>query len=235
MADDPAALLSQFSATGKFSSNPSLLDGGGVLAAHGAAAASTSVGAGQTATLSVVFAWHFPDRNYKSNRDHSLHGQILGNFYANLWPDSAAVAAELATEARLASVVADINAHHDSIASLDNPMPVWLKDQLLNQWSHFHMLMWYRDGRMREYEAWSCDDVDSVHNDYQRHLIYLWAFPEFEQQKVRAWGSWAQDASGARQFLSQQRGSTASLAVVVCALLRPLFVMISSMCATICR
>jgi hypothetical protein len=29
------------------------------------------------------------------------------------------------------------------------------------------MFMWYADGRMREYEAWSCDDVDSVHNDYQ--------------------------------------------------------------------
>jgi hypothetical protein len=29
------------------------------------------------------------------------------------------------------------------------------------------MFMWLADGRMREYEAWSCDDVDSVHNDYQ--------------------------------------------------------------------
>ncbi len=29
----------------------------------------------------------------------------------------------------------------------------------------------YKDGRLREYEAWSCDDVDSVHNDYQRHLL----------------------------------------------------------------
>eukprot|EP01051_Picozoa_sp_SAG22_P001826 SAG22_NODE_75_length_22256_cov_45.062960_13_plen_232_part_00 len=46
---------------------------------------------------------------------------------------------------------------------------------------------------MREYEAWSCDDVDSVHNDYQRHLLYLWMFPEFEEQKVEGWGSWAQD------------------------------------------
>ena len=42
---------------------------------------------------------------------------------------------------------------------------------LLNQWSHYHMLMWLKDGRMREYEAWSCDDMDSVHNDYQRHLL----------------------------------------------------------------
>jgi hypothetical protein len=48
---------------------------------------------------------------------------------------------------------------------------------------------------MREYEAWSCDDVDSVHNDFQRHLLYQWMFPAFERQKVEAWGSWAQSSS----------------------------------------
>ena len=30
--------------------------------------------------------------------------------------------------------------------------------------------------------------------DYQRHLLYIWLFPEFEVQKMEAWGSWAQDA-----------------------------------------
>ena len=30
--------------------------------------------------------------------------------------------------------------------------------------------------------------------DYQRHLLYIWLFPEFETQKMEAWGSWAQDA-----------------------------------------
>ena len=91
--------------------------------------------AGGSATLSLVFAWHFPDRDFSH--------QILGNMYSTFWPDSSAVAAELATEAKLASVVADINSHHYAIASPENPTPVWLKDQLLNQWSHFHMLMWY--------------------------------------------------------------------------------------------
>ena len=43
------------------------------------------------------------------------------------------------------------------------------------------------------YEAWSCDDVDSVHNDYQRHLLYLWAYPEFELNKMKAWSTFAQD------------------------------------------
>ena len=58
------------------------------------------------------------------------------------------------------------------------------------------MLMWYKDGRLREYEAWSCDDVDSVHNYYQRHLLYLWAYPEFELDKFAAWSSFAQRPDG---------------------------------------
>jgi len=58
------------------------------------------------------------------------------------------------------------------------------------------MLMWFKDGRLREYEAWSCMDVDSVHNDYQRHLLYLWGFPDFELQKMDAWSSWAQRVDG---------------------------------------
>ncbi len=33
--------------------------------------------------------------------------------------------------------------------------------------------------------------MDSVHNDHQRHLPYLWAFPETERQKMHAWGSLA--------------------------------------------
>jgi len=73
------------------------------------------------------------------------------------------------------------------------------------------------DGRMREYEAYDCPgeekrrlhtrapfharrsvlcaDVDSIHNDYQRHLPYVWLFPEFETQKLREWAT-GQQANG---------------------------------------
>ena len=97
----------------------------------------------------------------KSERSHSS----WQNYYQNLWTDSEHVASEvnttackrlflaglrfhtgdavvlqLATEARLASVVTDINSHHQAVAHVDNPSPVWMKDMLLNQFSHFHML-----------------------------------------------------------------------------------------------
>jgi len=38
--------------------------------------------------------------------------------------------------------------------------------------------------------------VDSVHNDYQRHLLYLWAYPEFELNKMAAWSTFAQRPDG---------------------------------------
>ena len=185
--DDPAVLWSSFIKNGTQAS-----DGAGAafpkVAAHGAVSVTSSVPAGGNATLSIIFAWHFPNRDFTHT--------VLGNMYTELWPSSGAVAAELGTEAKLKDVITDINTHHQVIAHRDNPTPVWLKDMLINQWSHFHMLMWYKDGRMREYEAWSCDDVDSVHNDYQRHLLYLWAYPEFEYNKMDAWSSFAQDADG---------------------------------------
>jgi non-lysosomal glucosylceramidase len=123
-------------------------------------------------------------------------GHVFGNWYNHIFADSAAVAQSMAKPGKLAAVVKDINTHHHVIAHPNNPTPDWMKDMLVNQFSHFHMFMWFADGRMREYEAWSCDDVDSVHNDYQRHLPYLWVFPEFEEQKLRAWGGWAQASDG---------------------------------------
>ena len=59
----------------------------------------------------------------------------------------------------------------------------------INEMSHFRGMIWTGDGRMREYEANDCPDLDSIHNDYQRHLPYLWMFPEFERQKLVKWGS----------------------------------------------
>jgi non-lysosomal glucosylceramidase len=56
--------------------------------------------------------------------------------------------------------------------------------------------MFFRDGRGRQWEALDCPDIDSVHNDYQRHLLYLWLMPQFEVSKMRAWSTVGQDPDG---------------------------------------
>ena len=196
-ADDPAAILAAFAAGGGGSfapDAPGLAAGGAdftrVQAAHGAAASAGVVAPGGTATFTVVFAWSFPYRSWNGGPTS------LGNGYSAIYTDSAMAAAHLATPAQLQATAAAINAHHEAVASAASPAPEWLKDFLVNSFSHAHMLMWFADGRMRQYEAYSCDDVDSVHNDYQRHNMYLWNFPVFEASKLSAWSTFAQAADG---------------------------------------
>ena len=142
---DVAALYARFAATGSVgngnggaaaSSSPTAAAAATAatplpaVGAQGAVGLSTTVAARTNATLSIVFAWHFADRDYD--------GDLVGNRYAHLFADAAAVAASLGSEGALAAVVGRINAHHATVASLESPYPVWLKDMLLNQWSHLH-------------------------------------------------------------------------------------------------
>ena len=149
VGNDPAALFADFAANGGFSGPQSFV---GTAAAHGAAAVSVALAPGESVALTIVFAWYFPDR------DHM--GESIGNFYANLWPSSAAVAAELATEAAQLRVVQALNAHHAVFAA--SSLPAWIADNAINHMSHFRGFIWTRDGRMREFEANDCPDVDST-------------------------------------------------------------------------
>ena len=159
----------------------------GAAVGHGAASVSLTVPPRSNATLSIVFAWSFP------HRDHA--GEDIGQFYSTLFGDSAATAASLAAPGALEAVAADLAAHHGVFAGAGSSLPDWLADFLVNGVSHFRGMIWSRDGRMREFEAFDCMDLDSIHNDYQRHLPYLWLTPQFEAQKLRKWAS-GQDATG---------------------------------------
>ena len=187
-----------------------------VTAAHGAVAVTAELQPGAHAAVSLVLAWSFPDRmhcgQHPCNCEHPDNGccgapdpatlivceELLGNFYANLFDSSADAAASLAAgDARpLAAVVASLNAHHAVFSSEESSLPEWLQDAAVNQASHARTLMLFRDGRARQWEALDCPDIDSVHNDFQRHLIYLWLMPQFEVSKMRAWGSFGQASDG---------------------------------------
>ena len=45
-----------------------------------------------------------------------------------------------------------------------------LKDYLVNGMSHIRSAFYTTDGTWRQWEAYDCDDIDSLHNDYQRHI-----------------------------------------------------------------
>ena len=96
-SNDPAELYGLFARQGHFNNtvlgsggngNGVALNSSGSVKAHGASSVSTTVPAGGRRVLSIVFAWHFPDRDWE--------GIIMGNRYTDLWEDSHAVAAHLA-------------------------------------------------------------------------------------------------------------------------------------------
>ena len=70
-ANDPAMLYKTFAEHGSFPTG-SLVQNGD--AAHGAVSVSTELEAGAKTTLSLVFSWHFPDRDFSHI--------ILGNMCA---------------------------------------------------------------------------------------------------------------------------------------------------------
>jgi non-lysosomal glucosylceramidase len=146
---------------------------------HGMVTVSGSLPPGATGSLSVVFAWYYP------NRDHM--GVDIGNYYATLYRDSVDVAGALTSAGALPAAVGDIAGLHGMLTA--SSLPAWLADHAVNSMSHMRTVIWTRDGRWRQPEAFDCPDVDSIHNDYQRHLPYVWLFPDNEVNKMLKWAS----------------------------------------------
>ena len=150
---------------------------GAAIATHGAVCISVVLEPGQRATASVVLSWYFP------SRDHV--GVLIGNFYQHLFTSSVDAAQSILDEdgSGLAVVATDILTLHSIYHG--SSLPTYLTDSLINSFSHVRSAFWIADGRWRQWEAYDCVDVDSVHNDYQRHIPYLLYFPETEKNKLR--------------------------------------------------
>ena len=159
VADDPAALFVAFASSGGagFAAGTSNgVTGGsfsGLAAAHGAVSVtSPPIQPGETASVSVTWAWFFPHRDY--------YGRTVGQFYQTLF-GSAKDVAGLYTNEHLAVVAADAAAHTSVFAGpAAASLPQWLTDHLVNQFSHVRNFIFARDGTMREHEANDCPDLD---------------------------------------------------------------------------
>jgi hypothetical protein len=151
-AADPALLWGAFAATGGFGNGSSGVHGGafaGAPVGYGAAAVTVTLPPGANATLSIVFSWFY------AHRDHA--GEDIGNFYSTLWGDSGEVAGGLAAAGALETVAADLAALHGVFVG--SSLPAWLADFLVNGMSHFRGMIFSRDGRQREFEAFDCMDL----------------------------------------------------------------------------
>ncbi|XP_019862650.1 PREDICTED: uncharacterized protein LOC109591341 [Amphimedon queenslandica] len=61
---------------------------------------------------------------------------------------------------------------------------------LINSLSHVRSAFWLNDGRWRQWEAYDCVNIDSVHNDGERHIPYIFIFPNSTISKLYAWAKY---------------------------------------------
>ena len=111
-------------------------------------------------------------------------GTDVGNYYSTLWESSEAVGLGMLSD--LSAVVSDLSALHSPFFS--SSLPEWLQDSLVNSLSHIRSAWWTAKGEWRQWEAYDCVNVDSVHNDGERHIPYITFWPNATRDKLRAWG-----------------------------------------------
>lgn len=198
----------------------------GQAAPHGAVSVSTVVPAGANATLTVTFGWNFPHRDMY-NYDEKQAFVPFGNVYAKHYADSTAsawgaIAPGGERESALASVVSQASAVSHA---LRGSLPEWLTDLLANSLSHTRDSMWWQrcphchnssDSRVaassfgiwRQYEAYDCPDLDSIHNDGERHFPYIMFMTNGTRSKLAAWaGNQRADGMLAEQVLNSDPDS----------------------------
>lgn len=66
---------------------------------------------------------------------------------------------------------------NDEVFRVNSSVPDWLQDMLVNSLSFWRTGFWVADGRWRQWETFDCNDIDSIHNDFQRELPYILFFP----------------------------------------------------------
>ncbi|CAH1781975.1 unnamed protein product [Owenia fusiformis] len=138
---------------------------------------SVNLKPGETKSVTQVLSWFYPNRDFV--------GEIHGNYYSkHLYSDSLDVAQKMWSQ--LDDIVDDIRKLHGAFYESVG-LPVFLQDLLINSLSHIRSAMWFDDGRWRQWEANDCTNIDSVHNDGERHIPYIMFFPKSTKNKMYAW------------------------------------------------
>lgn len=148
---------------------------------NGAVSASVNLGPKEKKEVTLVLSWYYPHREFL--------GLPVGNYYSNLFNDSIDAGKSMGRD--LETIVSDISKLHSPF--LKSSLPDYLGDVLINSLSHIRSAFWIKDSRWRQWEAYDCADIDSVHNDGERHIPYITIFPNSTIGKMYAWAGTRQD------------------------------------------
>ena len=154
----------------------------------GAAAITMTIPAGSNASATISMGWYFPHRDWTKS---GAAPETVGNHYSSLFSSSEAPARALLGGGDAVADIGNWSAYMSTLTR--SSLPEWYGDSLLNSLHHTRSTMWLsqRDDKgvpkWRQWESFSCVNVDSVHNDGERHIAYLMTFGvDGTKSKVRA-------------------------------------------------
>jgi non-lysosomal glucosylceramidase len=137
----------------------------------GAQESTVEIPPNQVVAVTFILAWYFPNRPYLAEN--------AGNYYATLYSSANDVADKVA--ARLEDDWRAMFSWQEVVRA--NSLPDWLQDSLANSLATMYKTgMHFRDGRWRQWESFSCPDVDPGHIDFYQSLPYMFFFPELRKQ-----------------------------------------------------
>ncbi|XP_020613507.1 uncharacterized protein LOC110051776 [Orbicella faveolata] len=196
VADDFREIWANFSNTGEIGVPKSLNKTG----LYGAASVKTQLQPGEKKSLTLIMSWYYPHRDVAK-----VH---VGNLYSTMFKSSQDVAKHMRND--LVQSVIDIQSWHEPIVGSEpvkkapindkvkhvpnspeenkvNQLPDWLKDLLVNSMSFWRSGFWAEDGRWRQWEAFDCNDIDTIQNDMQRIIPSTLFFPELVRDLLISW------------------------------------------------
>jgi uncharacterized protein (DUF608 family) len=141
-----------------------------------------SVNAGEipplaSAQLHIIHAWYYPIHYFSRN----IGGQNLGNYYTNQYSNALSVAQSIN--------LTDVSVKLVQWQIPFSTMPTVVQDHIFNAFSHARSAMYFQNGDWRQWESYGFGDYDSVHNDAERRIPYLFYWPETERNKILAWAN----------------------------------------------
>jgi len=161
---------------------------------HGALAGKTTLEPGQKKLITVVLSWYFPYRRHA--------GEVLGNYYINLFDNVNQVTDRVI--ANLPDILDDVGKWHQ--LCFDNTLPEWLQDAMVNSVATMAKTgIWFKDGRWRQWESFSCPAVDPVHIHFYCSLPYAWFFPELRRSELRGYAAAQREDGYIQENLGNER------------------------------
>jgi len=149
---------------------------------YGAATASIRLKPGETQAVTFILAWYLPNRPFLTEN--------AGNYYAAIYTGADDVLEKVA--ARLPDDWRSLLEWQRVMQ--ENSLPDWLQDSLINSVATTYKTgMRFRDGRWRQWEAFSCADGDPGHIDFYDALPYMFFFPALRKQVLTRFAAAQQD------------------------------------------